>query len=459
MNTNELLMEWSSLSLEEIEARLQAAAVPGGEDERGFGPADAAASAGSQDAVEQLFGPQEAAELRTLAAQPAARGLRPAVVLLPGIMGSQLASVRGVTKLLWINPMLFVRGESSYLELNDDGTGDRHPEIEAVATAIEKMTYVKIGLALRREVDLYEFPYDWRRPIEENADLLHRTLERWAGGDPDRQFTLVGHSMGGIVSRAYLARHPQDARRRVERLIMHGSPQFGAAQTIQNLYEGNRLMSIAGFLNSDNDPRRFLLNLPSVYQLLPAPPDLFPGHRPYPADWDLYEATAWRLAGIRQDYLDAGRAFHEMLAGLGQGQASEVEVIQIAGCHLETMVEARRRFTPDDRFNLEPLWMEEGPDSGDGTVPLWSAVLPGATIYYVQEVHRDLPKNRSVIEATLELIHSGTPALPTELPEPRFGLFGRDALEPAEVEAERLRRKLEAGSADEEELSKLFFAL
>ncbi|MFN2227689.1 MAG: alpha/beta fold hydrolase [Anaerolineae bacterium] len=453
MNTNELLMEWSNLSLEEIEARLQAAAAPG-EGARDLAPA----SAGAQDAVDRIFGPEEAEELRALAAQPQARGLLPSVVLLPGIMGSQLASVRGVTKLLWINPMIFLKGESSYLELNEDGTDDRHPEIEAVATAVEKMTYLKIALTLRREVDLYEFPYDWRRPIEESADLLHRTLERWSDGDPDRKFTLVGHSMGGIVSRAYLARHPQDARRRIERVIMHGSPQFGAAQTIQNLIEGNRMMSIAGFLNSDNNTRRLLLNLPSVYQILPPPPDLFPGTRPYPADWDLYDADAWRLDGIRQDYLNAARDFHELLAGVKDSEAAEVEVIQIAGCNLETMVEARRRSTDGDRWELEPMWMEEGPDSGDGTVPLWSALLPGATFYYVQEVHRDLPKNRDVRRATVELIHGGIPDLPTELPKAKFGLFGRDALEPAEVEAERLRRELETGNAGEEELANLFFA-
>lgn len=452
MNTTELLIEWSNLSLEEIEARLLSAGEAG---ERGFAPA----SAGAQTAVDQLFGPQEAEDLRALAAQPQARGLLPAVVLLPGIMGSQLTSVRGVTKLLWINPMLFLKGESSYLELNQDGSGDRHPEVEVVASALEKMTYVKIGLALRREVDLYEFPYDWRRPIEWNADLLHRCLERWADGDPGKKFTLVGHSMGGIVSRAYLARHPRAAEQRVARMVMHGSPQFGAAQTIQNLYEGNRMMQIAGLLNGANDARRLLLNLPSVYQLLPAPPDLFPSHRPYPANWDLYDAASWRLEGIRQDYLDAGRRFHQLLVGDGQAGAAQVEIVQIAGCHRKTMVESPRRFTPDDRFELQPLWMEEGEDSGDGTVPLWSSILPGATIYYVQEKHRDLPKNRDVMNATLELIHEGTADLPSELPEPEFDLFGGAALQPTDLEAEDLRQRLEDGSAGEEELSNLFFAL
>jgi pimeloyl-ACP methyl ester carboxylesterase len=452
MNTNDLLVEWSNLSLAEIEARLQAGS---GAHETSPAPAGDWARG---DALNQLFGPEEAEELRVLAAQPAAHGLGPAVVLLPGIMGSQLASVRGVTKLLWLNPLLFLHGESSYLELSEDGSRDLHPETEVVATALEKTTYLKIALALRREVKLYEFPYDWRRPIEWNGNLLHRCLERWANGNPDRKFTLVGHSMGGIVSRAYLALHPRAAEQRVARVIMHGSPQFGAAQTIQNFYEGNRMMDIAGLLNPDNKLRHLLLNLPSAYQLLPAPPELFPPWRPYPANWDLYDAAAWRLDGVRQDYLDAGRRFHQLLARNNQEGAAQVEVVQIAGCHLETMVEAQHRFTSDDKLELEILWIDEGEDSGDGTVPLWSSLLPGATIHYVQEVHGDLPKNRSVIKATLQLIHEGTANLPTELPEPKAGFFGRDALAPADVEAGRLRQHLEAGTASQEDLSSLFFA-
>jgi pimeloyl-ACP methyl ester carboxylesterase len=308
-------------------------------------------------------------------------------------------------------------------------------------------------------VDLYEFPFDWRRPIEWNADILNRSLERWAGGDPEKQFTLVGHSLGGLVSRAYLALHPRAAAQRVARLIMHGSPQFGATQTIQNLYEGNRMMDIAGLLNRDNDTRRFLLNMPSVYQILPAPQDLFPTDRSYPADWDLYDARAWRLDGIRQDYLDAGRRFHELLSGRGRDDAAQVEIVQFAGCHIDTLVEVRRRFTADERLELQPIRLEEGADSGDGTVPLWSSLLPGATIYYVQDVHRVLSKNRDVIQGTLDLIHGGRASLPTELPAPKFRLIPRAAPEPAAVEAERLRLRLEEGSASEEDLANLFFAL
>jgi pimeloyl-ACP methyl ester carboxylesterase len=434
MNTNDLLVNWSTLSLDEIENRLEA------------GTDDEAASV--------LFGAGEVAEMHTLVSEPRAEGARKSVILLPGIMGSLLSSIRGVTTLLWINPALFLKGNSSYLELNQDGTRDRHPEIEAVATALERMTYAKIALALRRQVDVYEFPYDWRRPIETNGDRLHEYIERLADGDPNRRFTLVGHSMGGLVSRAYLARHTQAAEGRIERLIMHGTPHFGAAAAVENLVHGNRMMALAGKLNSKNAPDRLLLNMPSVYQLLPAPEDLFPAGRHYPSNWDLYDAGAWQMKGMRQDYLDLGKAFYAMLAAADP----QVETIQICGCNQDTIVDVSREFGADEKPGFNIVRQQGGVDGGDGTVPLWSALLPGATIYYAEEVHRDLPKNKKVIKGTLELIHGGAPELDTELPPFDPGLFSFDVPEPVEESAEKLRTNLEEGTASADDLSQLYFA-
>jgi pimeloyl-ACP methyl ester carboxylesterase len=382
------------------------------------------------------------------------RGEREAVVLLPGLMGSLLASVRGVITSLWLNPGLMLKGQSRYLELNQDGTADASPNILTVATGAEKLCYLKPALALNRECILFEFPYDWRLPIQVNADRLGEALERWADDDPDMQFSLVGHSMGGLVSRAFVARHPDQARRRVKRVIMHGTPHFGAAGAIADLMEGNRMMALASALNENNSIRRFVLNMPSVYQLLPAPPDLFPKNRSYPANFDVYDARQWRLDGVRQDYLDAGQRFHELLADFDH----PVETIQIAGCHMETKVDVALGFDARERPSLQIITQRDGPDSGDATVPLYSAVLPGAQIYYIQEVHRYLPRNDQVIRATIDLIYGRTPNLPTELPQPKGGFLGlfRDVGDP-EVEAERLRQRLVEGVATEQDLEQLYF--
>jgi hypothetical protein len=235
---------------------------------------------------------------------------------------------------------------------------------------------------------------------------------------------------------------------------MHGTPHFGAAAAVENLVHGNRMMALAGKLNSKNAPDRLLLNMPSVYQLLPAPPDLFPSQRHYPSNWDLYDASAWRLKGMRQDYLDLGRAFYEMLASADP----QVETIEIAGCNVDTIVDVQREFEPDERPKYDVIRQQGGADGGDGTVPLWSALLPGATIYYAQEVHRDLPKNKKVLKATLDLIHGGVPDLDTELPPFDPGWFSFEPPEPVDESAQKLRANLEEGTASAEDLSQLYFA-
>jgi pimeloyl-ACP methyl ester carboxylesterase len=431
----DLLSKWSILSLEEIESGIEA-----GEDE---------------GSMEQFFGAEESAELHSIVGIPQPSGPREAVVLLPGFMGSLLTSIHGITTLLWINPMLFLKGQTDYLKLNQAGTGDANPDIDTVPLATERIVYLKISLSLRRQVELHEFPYDWRRPIEHNGDLLHEYIERWADGDERKQFTLVGHSMGGLVSRAYLSRHTENAERRIKRLIMLGTPHFGAAGAVENIILGNSMTALASKLDKANDMLGIVRNLPSVYQLLPAPPDLFPTFRHYPVNWDLYDAEAWQVEGIRQDLLDGGKRFHELLFRADP----QVETIEIAGCHIETVVDFTRTFDSSGKPHFEATRIREGSDSGDATVPLWSALLPGATVYYTQEKHRNLPKRRRLIEATTELIHGGTPGLPTELPERERGLFAEAAPEQVEEQAAQLQGGIVSGTATAEELSNLYFEL
>lgn len=435
MDTSDLLSRWSTSSLDEIQQELD--------------------SGKNQAAAAQLFGADAVAAMRSDSETRGFSGPREAVVLLPGLMGSLLASVQGMIMPLWINPALFLRGESRYLELNAAGTADGSPNILTMPTGCERLCYLQPALALNRECLLFEFPYDWRLPIQVNGDRLSRALERWADGDDAMQFTLVGHSMGGLVSRAFIACHPEQAKRRIKRVIMQGTPHFGAAGAVADIMEGNRMMALAAALNEQNTLRRFVLNMPSVYQLLPPPRDLFPDRHDDSVNFDPYDAAQWRLEGVRQDYLDAGKRFHELLAAFDH----PVEMIEIAGCNLKTKVKALLSFTgPSERPSLEVITESEGPNSGDSTVPLKSALLPGAQVYYIQEVHRNLPKNQRVLQATIDLIYGRRPELPTELPEPDHGFLGlfRDVGDP-ESEAERLRQRLNDGVATEEDLEQFFF--
>jgi len=428
LNTNDLLLRWSTLSLDQIEDEIRT-----GKD---------------ADSATALLGFETMLEIQSVSFAPPAFASREPVVLLPGTMGSLLASISGVATLVWINPLMFLQGNARYLRLDPSGQRDECREVEIVPVGLEKLTYLKMGLSFNREVQLFEFPYDWRRAVEHNADRLHDSLERWSKPN-SRKYTLVAHSMGGLVARAYFARHPRSAEKRIKKLVMLGTPNFGAANAIETLMTGNSIMGTVDKLCKANAMLDIVRGLPGVYNLLPAPRDCFPAGRDYPVDWDLYDSARWHTPGIQQAHLDAARRSFNLLAR----SDPQVERAVIAGCNMDTLVGL---ISPIQRI---PRRMNAGVNSGDGTVPLWSALLPGASTYYIQEKHVELPNNREVIRAALKLVHDETPDLPASLPDPKPAFAIPSIETPASEEtAAGLEAKIRAGTASQDDLKQLYFA-
>ena len=407
--------------------------------------------------VEAVLGEREAEEIQALLDRPTSDSTDVATILLPGIMGSLLASTRGISGLLWLNPTVVSSGQINLLELDERGTGDLSPDVDIVPIGLEKLVYLRLILALARETRLYEFPYDWRRHIEWNADLLARSIQRWAPTHSGRGFVLVAHSMGGLVARAYLARHPRQAEDLVERVIMLGTPLRGAAVSALGLTGDAVYTKIVSALHPDNDVARLAASFPSCYQLLPPPPNLFPSDWTYPANWDIYDAKEWGRDLIRQRYLDDARRLHMALFE----SDPQVDQVEIAGCHGRTVTGARRIRLEGAGHGLsttfEPVHSDQEGHSGDGIVPLWSTHDPGTRVYYVEERHELLPGNSRVLGAVLKLVHDGEPGLPEQLPRSR-GLLGRLGDTPLMQQVAELRQRIEDGDLEREDLEKLFFA-
>ncbi|MHB0857057.1 MAG: esterase/lipase family protein [Anaerolineae bacterium] len=411
----------------------------------------------TEQILDRILGAREGAEVRALLAQPQTGNPSIATILLPGMMGSLLASIRGISALLWINPAVVTDGRINLLDLNDDGHADKSPDVEILPIGIEKFTYFKLILTLARESRLYEFPYDWRKRIEHSAHLLHQSMERWSEAYPLRRFVLVGHSMGGLVARTYMALYPREAEHRIERVILIGSPLAGSP-TSTLIFTGQTTPSqIVSRLHTDNDVVRFAANLPSSYQVLPPPTQYYGCARPYPMNWNLYDAASWGIPCIRQDYLDEASRWHGLLAA----SDPQCEMVHIAGCHRSTITDVWRCekdvASAGGQPHLTIVRQECGDDSGDDTVPLWSVAHPHITTYYVEERHQLLPSNADVLDAVADLIHGEQPELPQRVPTPA-PVLQRLGVTSIVRQVAELRKHIESGRYSREDIEKLFFA-
>lgn len=134
---------------------------------------------------------------------------------------------------------------------------------------------------------LFQFAYDWRRDLPWNAAKLHEfVLEkrkylqeqyrvRYGIKDYDVQFDLIGHSMGGLISRYYLyfgdAELPPEGQppeitwagsKYVDRLIILGTPNAGYLDTVLEMRNGTEVPPF---------PPAMLGTWPSYYQMMPVP--------------------------------------------------------------------------------------------------------------------------------------------------------------------------------------------
>jgi len=337
-------------------------------------------------ALSEYFGPETHAELSRLAplARRAQRRPGPRVLIVPGIMGSRLGGRVGkgrASQMLWIDPLSIAAGGIHDLAL----PAKRVLEPQGVLL----YAYAKLRLQMQLAgFDVALHAYDWRLGLDHLGRQLAERIRT-----QDGPVILVGHSMGGLVSRMAMRLLP---RRCVRRLIMIGTPNYGSyapVQAFRGTYPFVRKMTI---LDPQHSPEFFAATVfktfPGLYQLLP------PRKRLHGAD--LYDRSGWPDTGPLPDMTLMARA-----AQVRQGLApADARMRQIIGVDRATIVAVWRGASGFD-YELRL--------AGDGTVPVALARLPRVPSYFVAEWHANLANNPQVIRAIIELARGGrTAALP-----------------------------------------------
>ena len=103
---------------------------------------------------------------------------------------------------------------------------------------------------MKQDIDLLVFDYDWRLSCTRNAELLaERINARWWTGStprnvlPEERTVIIGHSLGGLVARAYIEDPALDGARYTRQLITVGTPHLGAPEIYSNFMGYSRSFS------------------------------------------------------------------------------------------------------------------------------------------------------------------------------------------------------------------------
>ena len=329
------------------------------------------------------------------------------VVLIHGIGGSDLRQPKGrglIGDGGFPNDVLkFLAGDPQKLQFDSRG----EPRADTISKSVEAAGFYDVpgsrnitdlskflqakGFVLNQT--LFEFSYDFRFSAIQNAAELGKFIEQIKQKSPTGQVDIVGHSMGGIVAKAYLAGEENAAN--VRNLIFVGTPHLGAPKALKALRYGDNLeVSIIDGCKL----KRFAHNLPGMFNLLP-------GKRYFTArggyfidDDDLdkdgvrglldYEQTVFNLKnGVETKCrlnpkvdvapIDKGNPVDRLSAALIDRHSIEfhdalddwkkpetVKVFNLVGygaSTIETIKESGGRVTYE--YTTE----------GDGTVPMWSA--------------------------------------------------------------------------------------
>jgi pimeloyl-ACP methyl ester carboxylesterase len=335
------------------------------------------------------FGQREYVELVRLARKAqrvSVSEASPHVVVVPGILGSQLGIARQQplpNDVLWLDPIDIQVGRLRLLGL-DAGA-------PIIPLGVVLYSHLKLRLQLRTAGFAVTFhDYDWRLGIEESG----ASFAAWLREQGSRRLAIVAHSMGGLLSRTALA---LPGTQHVERVVLLGTPNEGSFAPVQVLRGTYAVVRKIARLDAATTAERLTEEVfngfPSLYQMIPAA-----GRTGLP---DLLDPRAWPESGprLRLPLLERARRFREGLP------AADRRFVAIAGVGQETVTSVSKG---RDGFAYTVTRF------GDGTVPANSAALDGANTYFTRTAHSDLTRDAHVASAIVDILRKGsTRRLPT----------------------------------------------
>lgn len=323
-----------------------------------------------------------------------------------------------------------LQGATSYTKFIEFFSGNGYTPVDAVYAAAN-LPAENWGLPAGPLTGnlLVAFPYDWRNDCTNSAQDLQSLLSAIDKlyAVSDYQVVLVGHSMGGLVCRAYLESvgASDSWRENIRALVTLGTPHLGAPLALSAIL-GQMQLTVpnmpASLLQAVETLAHNFVDTAysdSSFELLP-PAAPAPGSRTYtafiqdgdnaynPGDADLPADVQTAIASLSavglpttDEYtrdLQEAAAFFSNLDYTGQGSLSLPAYYCVAGTGISTA----QSFTYETTAQSQSLQLVST-TAGDGIVPQWSAAFAGRTVQVVDTysapgvAHGQLPGDAGVL--------------------------------------------------------------
>lgn len=193
-------------------------------------------------------------------------------IFIPGIKGSGLVNTYPEShKTIWSTEDVLI-GDifENPLEMElKEGFFDTNDQVIIRPSGVLFKAYSSIIQNLRSfSPRSYIFTYDWRQPIEKNANELKifiKYLQDKLGETKGSSINFVTHSMGGLVLRSTLRLLTSDFFPKINKIVFIAPPFKGSVSAIENLIKGEK----DGWFGKTENYRKLARTFPSVYQLLP----------------------------------------------------------------------------------------------------------------------------------------------------------------------------------------------
>lgn len=342
------------------------------------------------------------------------------VVLLPGIMGSELQKENLLWPPLSISQLLQIKNQEDVLRLSksvtsrlealkltEEGTSQAgiaalsYSSVSGDASCVGALDqYGDLARALAERLGperVSFFGYDWRLSCRENGALLQQWIEQVCQATGSQQVRLVGHSMGGLVISSYLADYGKQGR--VAQVVTLGTPFLGSQKATSILREGGSLQDFWQEWESLANLPVFQLVMPAVEDmLLPAVQDVA---RSLPSLYELLPGETFRDLGLVNEAGELqterkaarmGWSYYQQITGRLQEIWQGIPHVNIVGTGTATLAEQDER------------------GDGDGTVTLQSATGGGlfqTVTHQVTAGHIELlnqEESRQILWQTLGLL-------------------------------------------------------